>query len=214
MIPKVLHRTIPESGVADECEQWWSDACALHPDWRHVTWQDPLDPDRFPLTAHLWPRCATGAQRAGLVRLEVVYRYGGVYIDSDVECYRPFDPLLGCSGFAGWEDARTVPDAVFGAEKGDVTVWHVFEAAERRFVGGGRTWADDAGAWSTGPGAFTEVLPGSPWLLLPPGSFYPYHWTGVRDGRGRDHISEQPWAFCAHHWHGSWLPAHKRPGAR
>jgi hypothetical protein len=47
-------------------------------------------------------------------------------------------------------------------------------------------------------------------LLLPPGSFYPYHYSEM-ERRGDPHHEQQPWAFGAHHWHGSWLPEERRP---
>jgi hypothetical protein len=61
------------------------------------------------------------------------------------------------------------------------------------------------GAWLSGPGVTTAALPGrGDVLLLPPGSFYPYHYSEKEARRGEDHASEQPWAFGAHHWHHSW----------
>jgi hypothetical protein len=40
--------------------------------------------------------------------------------------------------------------------------------------------------------------------LLPPGSFYPYHYR-EKQRSGEDFRKTQPWAFVAHHWWGSWL---------
>jgi hypothetical protein len=41
-------------------------------------------------------------------------------------------------------------------------------------------------------------------LLLPPGSFYPYHYS-IKQYADRDQVrKENPWAFCAHHWAHSW----------
>ena len=84
MIPRILHRTVPAETAA-EAEQFWAKAVALHPGWEHHTWRDPLDPAEFPITSPHWWRCMTGAQLAGLVRLEVLWNHGGIYIDSDVE---------------------------------------------------------------------------------------------------------------------------------
>jgi hypothetical protein len=44
--------------------------------------------------------------------------------------------------------------------------------------------------------------------LLPPGSFYPYHYT-ERHRRHEDHAAA-PWTFGAHHWAASWLPEEAR----
>ncbi len=194
MIPPILHRTVSAETSA-EVEDFWARACELHPDWHHYTWRDPLEPADFPRSSPHWDRCTSGAQRAGLIRLEALYISGGVYIDSDLELYRPLDPLLSLSCFAGWEDPRTVPDFVIGAESGRSILLELLETAITRL---------DKGPWESGPGVFTELLPGrADVLLLPPGSFAPYHYT-EKHRRHEDHRSAQPWAFGAHHWHHSW----------
>lgn len=195
MIPTILFRTVP-ADTTDEVEGFWKKAQRLHPSWTFITYRDPLDPDEFPLTSARWGDCSTGAQLAGLIRLEVLWGHGGVYIDSDVELYRPLDSLTNLSGFAGWEDTNTIPDAVLGFEARHPAVKLCIEDAMASI---------SRGAWESGPGVTTRNLQDRPDVLLfPPGSFYPYHYS-ERDRRHEDHQGAQPWAFCAHHWHASWL---------
>lgn len=197
-IPRILHRTVPED-TSPEVDQWWAHACALHPGWEYRTWRDPLDPAEWPRTGHLWEQCTSGAQRAGLIRLEALQRFGGVYLDSDVELYRPLDALLGAPAFAGWEDPRVVPDAVLGSVADHPILDLMLEEACRAVELG-------LGAWESGPGVTTALLPNRrDVLLLPPGSFYPYHYSEKNRRRNTDHRTEQPWAFGAHHWHASWV---------
>jgi hypothetical protein len=40
-------------------------------------------------------------ERADILRLEILYRHGGVYLDTDLECLRPLDDVLGDQGFVG-----------------------------------------------------------------------------------------------------------------
>lgn len=205
MIPPRLIRTVP-AVTSPQVEQWWEQACALHPRWRHVTLRDPLPPADFPVTSPHWGHCQNGAQFAGLIRLEALLT-GGVYIDSDVELFRPLDVLLHVSAFAAWEDAKTVPDAVLGARHGHPAIRECLNLALHRLTSGTGDWRTGVGAWSTGPGVTTAVLPAHPdVLLLPPGSFYPYHYSEKQDRRHEDHRTLQPWAFGAHHWAASWLP--------
>lgn len=209
MIPARLVRTVPEETSA-EVEGFWSKACDMHPRWDHITYREPIDPAWFPLTGPLFDRCQNGAQKAGLIRLEVLLNGGGIYLDSDVEVYRPLDPLRSLRGFAAWEDGVTVPDAVLGAEPDHPAVRECLRLAIERLRSDNPDWREGNTAWATGPGVTTTVLPGrDDWLLLPPGSFYPYHWS-ERKRRLEDHATAQPWAFAAHHWHGSWLPEEAR----
>ena len=48
--------------------------------------------------------CSTNAQKADVLRYEVLYAHGGVYLDTDVEYLRNIEPLLaGCDAFIGEE---------------------------------------------------------------------------------------------------------------
>lgn len=194
-IPRILHRTVPAE-TSPDVEAWWDRFGELHPGWELRTHRDPMDPAEWE-TGDLWDLCHSGAQRAGLIRLEALYRWGGVYVDSDVEPFRPLDSLLGLPAFAAWEDRKVVPDAVLGSEPGHPAFALMLEQARAAITAG-------ALAWDSGPGVTTSVLPGrADVLLLPPGSFYPYHYTR-KDLADVDHATEQPWAFGAHHWHHSW----------
>ena len=205
MIPPRLIRTVPAE-TSYQVEGWWQQACRLHPHWQHITLRDPLDPRDFPLTSPYWDRCQTGAQLAGLVRLEALLTLGGVYIDSDVELFRPLDILRRVPAFAAYEDAKVIPDAVLGAEQHHPAIRLCLMMACARMESSSSDWRTGNGAWSTGPGVTTHVLAArDDVLLLPPGSFYPYHYT-EKERASEDFRTLQPWAFGAHHWAASWLP--------
>lgn len=202
-IPRILHRTVP-ADTTEEVEGWWAEFARLHPGWDCRTYREPIDPAEWPLTGDLFDRCQNGAQKAGLIRLEALVRDGGVYVDADVKPFRSMEPLLRCEGFAGWEDETTVPDAVLGFRKGHPVLDLLITKARASIEGG-------AGAWLSGPGVTTEVLPGRhDVLLLPPGAFYPFHYLEKSKGPGVN-AAPPPYAFLAHQWHHSWgTPEEKR----
>lgn len=199
MIPRRLIRTVPEHPT-DEMEVRWAHARELHPDWEHVDLRDPIDSAGFPIANHLWATCDSGSQKSDLIRVEELYHRGGVYIDSDVDCYRPFDPLLGMAGFAGYEDPNSVCTAVMGFEAGH-------PAVEALLQGGIERHAE--GAYLAAIGVANAVFPGrDDMALLPPGAFYPvhYHARWANEVPHRWVVrKEQPWAYCCHLWDGSWL---------
>src|SRR5207247_2358642 len=60
----------------------------------------------------------TPAQRADVLRYEVVYEHGGVYLDTDVECLGNIEPLLvDCDAFIGEEPSDLYGNGVFGARR-------------------------------------------------------------------------------------------------
>jgi len=190
VIPKILHRVVPEE-VPDRFEEFWQRFCAMHPDWEHLTWRDPLDPADWEL-GHLFDRCTAGAQLAGLVRLEVVWRHGGVYVDMDMEPLRPFDDLLAHQCFFGTEGNGVLTDAVFGAERHHPGI----RACVDRFLDG--FWHPSPSV--TGPLHTTAVLGNrADVTVLPQHIFFPYLWTEPERAD-----EEFPDSYAVHRWNHSW----------
>lgn len=205
-IPKILFRTVPEVTDA-QTEAWWEASVALTPGWTHITYRDPIDPDEFPYSTTFWHACTSGAQRAGLIRLEAMLHHGGIYIDSDVELWRDPTPLLEHHGFAAYEDANTIPDAILGFEYGHPVVPILLDQAINKL---------SEGAWESGPGVMTRVLPERDDVtILPTAALYPYHWASrvkrlydQATVRGRRNLAQlrvnSPETYMAHYWRHSW----------
>lgn len=202
MIPRRIVRTVPTE-TSDEVEVFWQIAVDLHPGWETITHRDPIGADEFPLTSPHWQRCKNGAQLAGLIRLEDLWHQGGFYIDSDVELYRALDDLRRHEVFAAWEDDNVVPDAVLAAEAHHPVIRECLDLALDRLQSDSTDWRTGNGAWSTGPGVTTTILPHRDGVALGhPDSFYPVHYTAKH--LTRSHVPE-PLTFGIHHWNGSWL---------
>ena len=104
MIPKIIHycwfgrNTLPSS--AKRCIASWK---KYLPDYEIKEWnEDNFDVNRIPYT-----RDAYAAKKYAFVsdyaRFWVLYHYGGVYFDTDVEVIRPMDEFIAKGPFMGWE---------------------------------------------------------------------------------------------------------------
>ena len=117
VIPRVFHQIWLGEGpfpYAVERESWHR----FHPDWEHRLWTERDLPGDLELTeaANLLRQ---PAERADILRLELLHRHGGVYLDADFECLKPVDPLLdGVSCFLGLLDSGRVSNAVIGTVPG------------------------------------------------------------------------------------------------
>lgn len=104
MIPKIIHycwfgrNPLPSS--AKRCIASWK---KYLPDYEIKEWnEDNFDVNRIPYT-----RDAYAAKKYAFVsdyaRFWVLYHYGGVYFDTDVEVIRPMDEFIAKGPFMGWE---------------------------------------------------------------------------------------------------------------
>lgn len=190
MIPRIFHRTVPVE-VPEPFDDYWVRFAELHPDWQFCTYRDPLHPADWEL-GRLFGKCKTGAQLAGLVRLEAVWRWGGVYVDMDVEPLKAFDDLLNCQAFIGTEDASVLTDAVFGAVPGHPGI----RACMDELLSG--WWSNNPS--DTGPLLTTRFLSRrSDVTVLPVEAFYPYSWTQTE--RADETF---PDSYAVHRWNYSW----------
>jgi mannosyltransferase OCH1-like enzyme len=71
-----------------------------HPGWEFHMWtEDNLPED--PIRPEVLERLRVPVERADILRLELVYRHGGVYLDTDLECLRPLDDVVEDETFVG-----------------------------------------------------------------------------------------------------------------
>ena len=117
MIPRVFHQIwLGEEPFPYEAERaGWR---RFHPDWELRLWQEADLPADLEL-AEAANRLRQPAERADILRLELLHRHGGVYLDADFECLKPIDPLLdGVTCFLGLLDSGRVSNAVIGCVPG------------------------------------------------------------------------------------------------
>lgn len=203
MIPKVIHRTVP-AAIDPVVEGYWRELQRLHPGWELKTWRDPLSSEEFEL-GHLFERCRSGAELADLVRLEVLWRYGGIYVDSDCEPVASLEPLRRYPFFIGTEDGTHLTNAVMGAEPHHPAVRAYMDA----ILVEDRLSLDVSAAVATGPVLATQVLADrSDVTVLPPEFFYPLPPSDDRIALERTSVKEVStrFTYLVHRWSYSWRP--------
>jgi mannosyltransferase OCH1-like enzyme len=96
MIPKIIHQTWKSTIVPDEFKHNVSKCEGL--DYEHKLWTDDemdlLVKTNFPLIYPIYVDYPYHIQRCDAFRYMVLYLYGGIYIDIDIECKDGFDDLL------------------------------------------------------------------------------------------------------------------------
>ena len=114
---RIIHFTVPAKLTPVNMEMIEL-ARKLHPTWEVKVWQDPMRPDGYPLERY-WQKANSGAQLSDLLRLDVLYKWGGVYLDGDMRLLKPLDDLADKFEFFVASHEGLVPiNAIVGARKG------------------------------------------------------------------------------------------------
>lgn len=111
----------------------------LHPGWKLMLWGDD-DLDGWPVSRllgrvdELAPADDRVRWKVDILRLAVLDRYGGVYVDCDTAPIRPLDPLLQLSAFVAQSpnDLSKATNAVMGATPGHPYIRGLMDGLEAR----------------------------------------------------------------------------------
>jgi inositol phosphorylceramide mannosyltransferase catalytic subunit len=220
MIPRIIHQIwLGRAPVPHEFTTFSEGWRRLHPDWEYILWTDNGLPEI--INEHVFEAVSSMAGKADVLRYELVWRYGGIYVDMDFECLRPIDVLLEeVPAFIADQRVNRPINGLFGAERGHGLTAALIAALPESF-------ATRRGLFDqTGPGFLRRV-------------FYQYlgaDFTVEKRRHGYLHQSRDshrvvqgferdvfcpydshekhrrherfPSAYAVHHWAGSWM----RPG--
>lgn len=199
-IPKIIHRIwISTERIQNIYLQYGETWRFHHPQYTFMLWtQHNLPPlinhDEFHDSQNV-------GQKSDILRYEVLHAYGGLYVDMDFECLRPFDPIvddLDC--FVGEEEPGRISNALIGCTPGHPfmrRLLHRLPDSIRRH----------AGKWppaQTGPRFFTRCARNSNgWdfgmKVFPSPFFYAFERPGSKRARRLP-----PEAYAVHHGLGGW----------
>jgi hypothetical protein len=90
----------------------------LHPGWELRLWTEETLPDDLP-RREVYETLRNPSERSDLLRYELLHRFGGVYLDCDLECRRSIEPLLEAVDFVvGAQPPGGADVALVGATAG------------------------------------------------------------------------------------------------
>jgi len=188
MIPRVIHMIwmpgldeMPEN--YRRCFDSWE---PNNPGWKIVLW----DRSMLQWIHNRWvfDEVEHPSVQSDVIRFELVLRFGGVYVDCDMECVRPIAGLIeGMDAFASMRNNRSMEPSGFGATHGHPWILDVLEEImERRGKVGFNRGLDIDYPFATATAWHLEVD------ILPHGRL-----QGTRHG-------DRPEAYAYHHRFADW----------
>lgn len=212
-IPKKIHQIWLGSPLPDKFARFAASWKKYHPEWEYILWTDK-DIAKLNLeNKAIYDHAINYAERSDIARYEILYRFGGLYVDTDCECLQPFDILHRCydfytglelPGIAPWLGTIIFPNALIACVPEHPIMRECIDEVKKR-----STNPSNDIVLKTGPLLFTDVtskLINNPeWvnIVLPAMFFYPID----KETKGRDKILSmlKPETFAIHHWAGSWI---------
>lgn len=118
MIPKIIHCVWFGKGEmndrAKHCIETWK---KVLPDYEIMKWtEDNFDVNYNDFTKQSYEN-KKYAFTSDVARLWALDKFGGIYMDTDVEVYKSLDEFLSDPAFSGFEDINYPVTATLGAEK-------------------------------------------------------------------------------------------------
>lgn len=199
MIPKIFHQVwindrSPE--LPDRFKMYRDSWLRFHPEWSYRLWNlETLD--FVPESHKLLGECRHPAQMADLLRIEILYRFGGVYIDTDFECLRPIDDILdGAQFFSCSEDGKSISTGIIGSIPQSRLLKLIIDNFPSKIN-------VRPANLETGPGLFTSVVLthgfSNDVTIFPTKYFYPFNCHNKDQS-----CADMSMSYAVHHYEGSW----------
>jgi mannosyltransferase OCH1-like enzyme len=204
VIPAILHQIWvgPDPLPAEYAAyaQTWQ---RHHPGWEYRLWTDDNLPvmrnrDLYDRAEELTPAANVGQFRADVLRYELLWSFGGVYVDIDFECLAPLDDhTADLEAFAAWEVQDTwIANGLMGSEPGHPFIDRLISGLEASAVHHRGQRPNIA----IGPQYLTRTYRrhASELTVLAARRFYPYLYHQV--GTDAEHGPWPEGTIAVHHW--------------
>lgn len=132
MIPKKIHYVWvggnEKNNTIKQCMKTWGKHLE---GYEVIEWNE----NNFDIDSHPFVKAAYKAKKwayvSDYIRAYVIYKYGGIYLDTDILVLDNFDRFLNNRAFVGFENPQYPFTAVFGAEPGHPLVKYMIEYYDR-----------------------------------------------------------------------------------
>jgi mannosyltransferase OCH1-like enzyme len=200
LIPRIAHYIwIGGNPLPDEFKYYQEKFKHLHPDWKVMHWDDDnVNPDEL-INKEAYLNADNIVLKADILRLELIYKYGGIFCDQDMEFYKNIDPYiedLDCFGCG--EKPGIIGNAIIGATPKHPTILKAIKGIPDSI----KNNPDAPPNIQTGPVYMTKTLNFDEIYCFSPHYFFPTQ-PGLKTYPDQEHVF--PDSIANHHWSGSWV---------
>ena len=209
LIPRIIHQTWKTNDIPPVMKNYVKSWRSLHPHYEYKLWTDTdirnLIKDYYPWFLKYFDGYPHHIMRVDAFRFFVLYKYGGVYVDLDLEAYKCIDPLLNNEKTVLFlETNNSISNAIMCSVRNNPFLEHVFD----ELIKVHSTVGTNTDAWKmTGPAFLTNIinsLKSQIDIKIYPSEYYfpiPWH-SPLGDQSGQSLKFSH--SYGAHHWQGTW----------
>ena len=201
MIPKIIHYCwfgkAEQNTLIKKCIASWR---TILPDYKIMLWNEENIDFDIPFLTDM-KKNKNWAFLSDYIRMKVIYDHGGIYLDTDIEVIKSFNPLLNEKCFLGFESKNRLNTAVLGAENGHQFLQLCMEIIEKRH----RTRKHYLIAPEVANLAYSTIPDKKSVKTHPEEFFYPYNpYDTNRDSSILMHQDITENTYAIHHWNKAW----------
>lgn len=207
-IPKVIHYCwFGESPLPDKYKKYMESWRKFCPDYEIIEWNE----NNYDIKKYKYMEQAYKQKKWGFVpdiaRLDIIYKYGGIYLDTDVELVQNLDELLWQKGFAGFESKDYVNLGLgFGAIKRLPIIKEMLKQYEQiEFINeDGSLNLIASPIWQTDLLKKKGLITNGEYQIVDDLTIFPEKVLSAKNVYSR-RIRLLPYTKSIHHYEGSWL---------
>lgn len=219
-ISRIIHQTWKTHEVPKKLTGCQDTFRRFHPQWEYMLWTDEdlrtLIAEHYEWFLPYYDGYPHHIQRVDAARYFIMFHYGGVYADLDMQCMNPLDRLvetiggvlLGHEGQVHKDGTQRVGNAILFSSPRHPFWQHVFAGLMEKYAQSdsvkiGSTFT------TTGPSFLHEIYTQHPQgvTVMPVTAFYPMPWHKPEEEITLATRKQYPKAWTVHHWAGVWRSA-------
>jgi inositol phosphorylceramide mannosyltransferase catalytic subunit len=206
-ITKKIHQIWLGSKLPEKFKRWCDTWPQIHPSWEYKLWTDEDLPNIEITKKEMFYAATNNGMKSDILRYEILRQQGGLYVDTDFECLKPFDDLLYLRFFVGlsYDPNMQTYCGLIGSEKDGLVIGHCVNDLKGIYTGNNGDKIMD----TTGPYYITRCLLAGAReqpdgvVAFPMDFFFPF--PGDQRFTDKAYTYVRPVSYAIHHWKTSWL---------